>query len=351
MTGLKRWHLVTAFVALMILRMVIGYHFFTEGTDKIKNGFDSGPFLSMAQGPLAPLYHGMLDDHDGHYRLCISQQGLEGSSTPKTIDSKITFAIWDDFVEQAAEQLRFGDPLRLEVLRDKAAQADSSDRSRIESQIKRIESQNSDAAKILEAHQQELTTYLEVYEEDIIHFANTADRLNRFQQDGANGKQVVNQVESLRGQVGTVWAERRGDSAKWFSDIGAMWDSLELQVNALANDSQAQSGPVVLHRPYSRSYSMKSIVDQVIPWFDTIIGVLLLLGLFTRFASLSAIIFLASVILSQPFWVAGSQDTWLQIIELFSLLVVFATCAGRYGGLDFFLSRQQQPAVSPVETR
>jgi uncharacterized membrane protein YphA (DoxX/SURF4 family) len=68
------------------------------------------------------------------------------------------------------------------------------------------------------------------------------------------------------------------------------------------------------------------------------VGVCLLLGFFTRLASLVGIGFLCSVIASQPPWVAGSNtDVFLyQLVECAALAVLIVTAAGRWFGLDFF---------------
>ena len=83
------------------------------------------------------------------------------------------------------------------------------------------------------------------------------------------------------------------------------------------------------------------MINHIIPWFDTIVGALLIIGLFTRLASLAGAVFLASVIAMQPPWIPGTVPTYYQAIEMFALLVIFATCAGRMGGLDYFFSRKR----------
>lgn len=87
------------------------------------------------------------------------------------------------------------------------------------------------------------------------------------------------------------------------------------------------------------------MLNLFIPWFDTIVGGLLILGLFTRLASLAGAGFLASVIATQPPWIPGTTETYYQAVELAALLVIFATCAGRMGGLDYFLHRQKANRV------
>ena len=58
----------------MLLRIVVGYHFYKEGTAKLKSGtFTSKYFLSAAKGPLAPYFKSMLEDPDGMEQLCIKE--------------------------------------------------------------------------------------------------------------------------------------------------------------------------------------------------------------------------------------------------------------------------------------
>ena len=79
--------------------------------------------------------------------------------------------------------------------------------------------------------------------------------------------------------------------------------------------------------------------DYIVPaaTLAFLVGVFLLLGLFTRFWSIVGAGFLFSVISSQwPGW-PGAEPTYYQSIELVALLVIFSTAAGRLAGLDFFI--------------
>jgi hypothetical protein len=61
---------IPAIIALVILRVVVGWHFFMEGSDKVqKGGFSSTGFLSAAKGPLASKFQSMIPDYDGSLRL------------------------------------------------------------------------------------------------------------------------------------------------------------------------------------------------------------------------------------------------------------------------------------------
>ena len=70
------------------------------------------------------------------------------------------------------------------------------------------------------------------------------------------------------------------------------------------------------------------------------VGVCLLLGLFTRTASLVGALFLLSVMLSQPPWVAGAMSPvpyYYQLVEFAALLFLAAVGAGKWAGLDFII--------------
>jgi uncharacterized membrane protein YphA (DoxX/SURF4 family) len=62
----------------------------------------------------------------------------------------------------------------------------------------------------------------------------------------------------------------------------------------------------------------------------------LLLGLFTRIASILGFLFLLGVVASQPFWIADAVPTMNFYIEMAGLLVLAGTRAGRWFGLDYF---------------
>ena len=58
-------------IALVVVRLCIGWHFFYEGCWKIDNAdkFSALPFLTMAKGPFAPIFYAMSPDLDGVTRL------------------------------------------------------------------------------------------------------------------------------------------------------------------------------------------------------------------------------------------------------------------------------------------
>ena len=202
---------------------------------------------------------------------------------------------------------------------------------------------------ILSSHKQQLKDWTDENRIDLIAHFSTSDRLTGFDRDGEIREEVATQVDSIRGQVDTIRSDRAKNLNGWKATVKSIWDSLEQQVNELYTEAGSTKEPLLIHRPFNQPNAKLKWINWFIPWFDTIVGVLLILGLFTRFASLSAAIFLGSVILSQPAWLPGTKTTYYESVEFFALLVIFATCAGRFGGLDFFLSQKSKKTSTREE--
>ena len=357
---------VVAFAALVALRVVVGFHFFMEGTDKLKSGqFTAEPFLNAAVGPAAPWAKQMLDDPDGQMRLCLVEL-RDDDGNAKTdpqgypqfdLDPSLPLALWDDFIDRARRYYAYQDPGRIErLIRHRQQLADQIHRAReahdrrvdtaelarqraaLGRTIRALRTQADDAERLLDIHSEELREWLATHRAEVLAWWKGRDRAGGFQRDGAARNRVAVEVASLREQKRTIQSERRQQMRQWTGEVEAIWDSLESGVQRLAVADQAAQPPLELHRPFRQSNSPLQWINQVVPWFDTIVGGLLILGLFTRLASLLGAAFLASIIAMQPPWIPGAASTFPQSIELLALLVIFALGAGRLGGLDFFLS-------------
>jgi thiosulfate dehydrogenase [quinone] large subunit len=95
--------------------------------------------------------------------------------------------------------------------------------------------------------------------------------------------------------------------------------------------------------------SQPNVLDNanlVTMWGLTIVGVLLILGLFTRLASIGGIAFLLLFYFANPpfigyFYSLPTEGSYLvvnkNLVELFALVVIFFTGSGRFAGLDRLL--------------
>jgi thiosulfate dehydrogenase [quinone] large subunit len=87
--------------------------------------------------------------------------------------------------------------------------------------------------------------------------------------------------------------------------------------------------------------------DLITMWLLTLVGAFLILGLFTRLASLAGMAFLLMVYFAAPPWIGyfytvPSEGSYLivnkNLIEAAALAVIFFTGSGRYAGLDRIVS-------------
>jgi thiosulfate dehydrogenase [quinone] large subunit len=106
---------------------------------------------------------------------------------------------------------------------------------------------------------------------------------------------------------------------------------------------QARGPFAGLFRWLASQPNMLANADQFTMWGLTIVGLLLILGLFTRLASLGGIGFLLLFYFANPpfvgyFYSLPSEGSYLiinkNLVELCALVVVFLTGSGRFAGLD-----------------
>ena len=78
-------------------------------------------------------------------------------------------------------------------------------------------------------------------------------------------------------------------------------------------------------------------VDTIVAYLHVCVGACLMLGLFTRTASVAGALFMLSVVAAQPPWVAGAQPMYKESVEMLALLALATTGAGRFAGLDYVI--------------
>jgi uncharacterized membrane protein YphA (DoxX/SURF4 family) len=272
---------------LVLLRMTIGWHFYSEGVDKYQQGdWDAKPFFANARGPVAQQFRQLVWDWDGAIRL----------DAKKT---QVHLAMFRD---------RVGAHFEFDAKQKKLAQANY--------------------AKAAE----QLESVLLSNEEDIEEYRLGKSRVEKLESDlDRNG------VASLAGQTATIRAEWTKKIAPTFSQIDAIWESYEQAQNNLATLEQAgRNRPLKLGVPRTQMMDT-SIINKFVPYFDIAVGVCLLFGFLTPVAALAAAGFLGSVFLSQYPPVTGPSSSTYQLIEAVACLVLAATGSGRFAGLDFIV--------------
>jgi uncharacterized membrane protein YphA (DoxX/SURF4 family) len=288
-----------AIVAVVALRMGIGFHFFCEGVSKLQNPkpFSAG-FLSAAKGPFAGAFQGMVWDKDGLGRL----------------DVKGTKRHFANYRQRAKNHFGF----------DKA-----------QAQL---------AEKLELVHGIAVQTWIDQNHDDIFKYKKGIERLKDIHADPSRME-----VASLKGQAKEIAGEQKILWMPIQAKIDSIWIDYERAVNTLATSEQYNRGGYIEIGKLDAGVMQSGTIDGLIPWFDLTIGLLLLFGLFTRPAALAAAAFLASVVLTQWPLADGALPVYNQFVEMIALLVVAAIGAGRFAGLDLLVGFALSKCCKPKQ--
>ena len=353
-------------LAAIFLRVVIGVHFVREGEKKLHGDYwTAGGFFGASVGPLSPLFQKLVSDYDGKKRLCFDSE----AKGPDRIDVQPTLKDWARYKEAVARHYRFGDPeiekliaaeraenrKVLDELEKKAASGELTEGDKnqlllarqnehdLRIEIETLRQQNARADEILNSASESFEYFFVVNNEDINNYFNGWDhRRNGFARDGEHRGAVVAEVESLTYQQGQIYGDLLKARGPWLAEVSASWASLEQELNNIAlarqfGPDRPQSGiEVPLVKPDEKTVLLRWI-DSSVPYFDMAVGILLILGLFTRYVGVVGAGFLSMIVLTQMPGFPGAQDTIAQITEMGALLLLAAIGAGRFGGLDYFI--------------
>ena len=272
-------------VAIVLLRVGVGWHFYMEGTTKVRSGdFQSEGFLKGAEGPFADQFHALVWDYNGTVRL--DRDGLKK---------------------------RFSDA---------AAQA--------KTHFKATEQQGKNIDRIRQTFLEKIDETFAEGNDDIEKYWINAKRLAARDDD-----EVWHEVASLQGQMRKVEKDSRAAVADTLNAVDGLWAQYEGRLNgAVTRDQHIAAGSFRFERPGEGMLSTR-LVDKIIPIFDMVVGILLMIGLLTPLASGLGALFLLSVVVTQMPGYPGTAPTYFQAVECLALLTLMATDAGRYAGLDF----------------
>lgn len=279
-------------VALVALRLCIGWHFYSEGTHHVTDaGWSSEGFLKAAKGPLADKYHAVLPDFHGWEKGLYSNE-----EKPLKAAGERVSAGFDAYLQNFLHRHKLN-----EEQIDEAKAIAARRKTQLEDWV-------ADNTKTLEDHLHEYHR-LEKTKVD-----PTADDVP-FQKKRISDKQGL-----LKKEAAGFLAQLKAIEAGYHSELADVLTPEQLTKDAPDFDK------TTLDR-----------VDDVMAYTICGVGVCLILGLFTRLASFVGAAFLLSVVLSQPFWIPDTTPTYNQAVEMFALLALATTPVGRWGGLDFFI--------------
>ena len=287
---------VLAVAALAFLRIVIGMHFFLEGMSHLRDpSWSSAGFRRIAVGPLAE-----------KYRADLPQTG-NWAGTLRAVDGRDTaeaVADWKQSVVDGWQGLL----------------------ARREKLVPLAPDQKGATKAALDAAAASLDDAIGSWGEDLVDYRLQVARLATTESSPASKA-----IPYARDRVAKKRKELLSKEAGWMQQANAIGEKLEGIWNGLLSAEQlakvsAADEPSPLWK-----------ADRFVSWSLVTIGACLVVGFLVKFNAMGAVFFLASVVASQPFWVAGAQSTYDQWVEIAALLVMACLPIGGWSGLDYFL--------------
>lgn len=358
-------------VAVFVLRLAVGFHFFREGWTKVEDGFSSAGFFGAAVGPFAPAFHALTPDREGRERLVYTiKKEIKNDREVVSVESPTKDA-FKDFHARAVAAYGIGDAKWLEAEKARKTQLEAELKQAQEAKdgarasdvrfeidntnaaIARLADQRRTADRILGRYWDAFDILVLENESDIKQYLRDLDRVAAYRQDPS-----WTGTDTLRGQVDKIAGDAKKKATPWLKSIDKMWDDYEEEMNALATPSQvdAAGGTLALARPWLARPNT-TWIDGIVPYFDLTIGALLILGLFSRLAAFSAAGFLFTIVLTQWPWAEGAAPVYYQFVEFSAALCLMAFPSGQFLGLDGCLTslyrrltsrREPAGAATPV---
>ena len=285
-------------VMLVLLRLNIGWHFFGEGMKHYADPqWTSEPTLRAATGPLAPWYHAYLPDfHDLDDFLHGESKETEAQAVRGWTDAIIND--WD------AQRQEFVNHHGLN------------------------KKQQAQAKEAFDTYQQKLRDWASANHDALVTHVHEWRR-NRTAEAAPTADDVPFQKDRIRQKQALLNSEAGG----YRTQLTALEQDYDNALGEVLSPDQREAPPSARPSPSIR------VVDGMMTWFILIVGVLLLLGLFTRLACVAGALFLLSVVMMQPFWVSDALPTYNQYVEMVALLALATTPVGRWAGLDHFVHK------------
>ncbi|MCH2114760.1 MAG: DoxX family protein [Pirellulales bacterium] len=341
----------SAAAALLLLRLCLGWHFFSEGTkklsydqarDKWSIDFSAEGFLRAATGPFAPLFKSQLPGfHDWENLLSVPNQ----STPPSSHDLKKRQKWLSDYAARQRQTEKENSPPLIEFPEFApysawARQIASDWRGQLKqfTDLAEIsEEQAVRAAARFDARHEQLADILAAEVGTIEDYQHELWRLKQLQRLGGASEvpfrrdRVAGKRTETAGLVNPLVKTIRGLEGRFHNDLRSVLTAEQSDDWALIDRVES-----VLAPPKQRRLAWLNIC---VTGLILAVGSGLLLGLFTRLAALGGIVFLLSVMASQLPWLPGADGRFFyyQLVECAGLLALLACSPWRLPGLDYLL--------------
>jgi uncharacterized membrane protein YphA (DoxX/SURF4 family) len=307
---------ILAILALVALRIGIGWHFLQQGLDKYENPkFSSEPFLRQAKGPLADRYRAMIPDFHGFDDAMddlLGDNQAEITDIRKVLEDKANPLVqwagkvkqdWGKYAADAASHYEYSETPA------------NNERAAAESRLNVAFEKLDDAVA--------------EFRDWLVDNAHEVAYLHKLERS-----KTGNEVPFEKARLAEQQAEVNGPRMKLKSDVAAIEKELEAELyNVLSPDNREK------HDPLPSEETSLAKFDRFLTYSLIAIGACLMAGLLTPIAALGGAFFLLSVMATQPPWVMDALPIYEQAIEFLALLVIATTMSGRWLGLDYFLGK------------
>lgn len=306
-----------AAIAIVLLRLLTGWHFFNEGVKKFDPGFSSVGFLRTAKGPMAPYYRSMVKGPHGAFTE-LSQPVELGSADA---------ADCGEWVEAIRESWDTG-LVRLGRL---GLDGEAADR----------------VASLRDEMIGKINAYLETTADAIAENQHEAWRLKQLREEARRETPPPYLQARIAEKDLEVWAAMQ----PVVNSVEMIQEEYTEAAAAIAADSGISE---TRFRSAIEERSLSAWVDFAVKWTVLTCGVCVFLGIVTPLFATVAALFLLSLIMTQPPWVVGADLTaffnWA--VECGAFLVLATVGAGRWAGVDglLFAMRRRYGDLSPAHT-
>ena len=335
-----------AILCVVLLRLAIGWHFYSEGTKKLAPGFSSANFLRQAKGPLAHLYwREVPGGYDWHRHVAVPLDDARELTPDEVAENKAWTAAYGRALTAA---LKSGDPLpadfspfpphvpSYEDWANEIRRAWGQVLKQFGALPELTDEQRTAAKRVFDRRLRQLAEYLADNQTALEDYRHELGRIEKWSADDETGSLPYHD-ERIAKEQATANALVFG----WVREVDGFGDGLRQDLLALLTpaqrDSSGQAARVAVSDPQSLRLER---IDTIVTWWTILVGGCLLLGFLTPLAAIAGAAFLLAVMASQPPWVAGAITDYFyyQLVELTALLALAAIGAGRWGGFDMFLS-------------
>ncbi|MEN0110322.1 MAG: hypothetical protein AAF805_06325 [Planctomycetota bacterium] len=328
----------TTVAALVVLRLLCGWHFYNEGVKKLDGGFTAAGFLRTAKGPFAPLFESMAPGPHRAYET-LTDPLRKGSTGYKR--SLIVEKWQADYGKRSAQAAKAGEafptdfPEVVSFAPWLERMSSSWDAGIV--RLARLGLSGKQIERVLAARDVRLgqaVNYLHGQVDAIADLRHDAWRLQQLRERSGRDTPPPYERELIEAQKSDLWRAMQ-----------PIVRNVQQVEDDLVSDALAAAGADgVMAERIEDALAERTLLS----WVDFLVvcvvlgsGVCLFLGFGTRLAAIAAAGFLFSLILTQPPWVAGSdlQAFFTWAIEAAALGVLASTGAGNWLGVDGLFHR------------